>query len=117
MTNAQACRICSSLDTRPVVAREMMFGLRERFVYLECRNCGCLQIAAYPEDIGRHYPSHYYAFAEPSAELEAHPGLVRDLRRGCATGCSAVRQLSGADRSPVRRPGAGWRHGHWLRIT
>jgi len=31
--------------------REMMYGFRDEFIYIECSECGCLQIAEIPEDI------------------------------------------------------------------
>ena len=40
----------------------MMFGLRTKFEYCECGNCGCLQILAPPEDLSSYYPKNYYSF-------------------------------------------------------
>jgi SAM-dependent methyltransferase len=58
------CRICGNDENNvPVVAREMMFGLRDEFLYLECGGCGCLQIVDVPTDIGRYYPSAYYSLS------------------------------------------------------
>jgi SAM-dependent methyltransferase len=42
----------------------MMFGLRERFYYLECRTCGCLQISEYPDNLEKYYPNEYYSLSE-----------------------------------------------------
>lgn len=57
------CRICgNSQNNKTFVAKEMMLGLREEFLYYECSNCNCLQIAEFPEDMGRYYPSGYYSF-------------------------------------------------------
>jgi hypothetical protein len=55
------CRICNSdgLDL-PIELREAMFGTGETFQYERCSNCGCLQIAEPPADIGRYYPACYY---------------------------------------------------------
>jgi SAM-dependent methyltransferase len=39
----------------------MMFGLRDSFVYFQCAECGCLQIAEFPVDMSRYYPSSYYS--------------------------------------------------------
>lgn len=58
----KCCRICDSDDVQNFSAREMMFGLRDTFLYFECKNCGCVQIASYPEDVARFYPSDYYSF-------------------------------------------------------
>ncbi|MEX2582262.1 MAG: class I SAM-dependent methyltransferase [Gemmatimonadota bacterium] len=75
---AATCRICNATEVagRHRV-REMMFGLREVFDYLECGACGCLQIAEIPEDISKYYPPDYYAHQPQSAR---NP-VVRYLRR------------------------------------
>jgi len=44
----------------------MMFGTREAFAYVECGDCGCVQIAEIPEDLARFYPDGYYSFSPPS---------------------------------------------------
>lgn len=40
----------------------MMFGSREVFDYFECAECGTLQLAEFPADMGRHYPAEYFSF-------------------------------------------------------
>lgn len=58
-----SCRVCgNSPGNRRHVAREMMFGFRDTFAYVECAACGCLQIEAVPRDIERYYPKEYYSF-------------------------------------------------------
>jgi SAM-dependent methyltransferase len=55
---------------RVFAVREMMFGLRDVFDYVECGACGCLQIARAPADLSRYYPGEYYSYGrveEPSA--------------------------------------------------
>ncbi len=37
----------------------MQFGTREEFEYIECSNCGSLQIKSYPSDPGKYYPDDY----------------------------------------------------------
>jgi len=75
-----ACRICGGGDLTAFDAREMMFGLRDRFRYLECRSCGCVQIARYPDTLSAYYPSGYCAFqAEPARPEEAPPTLAQTL--------------------------------------
>ena len=60
---ATHCRICSSSNVgEPFLVREMMFGLREGFEYIECLSCGCIQILKYPADLSRFYPPDYYSF-------------------------------------------------------
>jgi 2-polyprenyl-3-methyl-5-hydroxy-6-metoxy-1,4-benzoquinol methylase len=60
---------------------EMMFGAQESFRYLECSNCGCLQLLDAPTELGRYYPSSYYSFRSKS-DSEAWNSRVRSsLRR------------------------------------
>jgi len=44
-----ACRICgNSVGNKTHAAREMMFGMRDVFHYLECASCGCVQLVDTP---------------------------------------------------------------------
>ena len=71
---SRACRICGNASHNRVVnAREMMFGMRERFEYLECSECGCLQLTDVPADLSRFYPENYYSL---EGELPAMDGQV-----------------------------------------
>lgn len=38
-----------------------MFGMRGAFPYLECSDCGTIQIQSIPEDMGLYYPDDYYS--------------------------------------------------------
>lgn len=61
-----SCKICGySGRNRIHSVREMMYGTRESFEYIECGYCGCIQISTIPDDISRHYPPDYYSFSEP----------------------------------------------------
>jgi len=65
MLMTRACEICQNpTSNRLHSAREMMFGTRERFNYLECRQCGCLQLVDVPADLGKYYPPGYYSFGD-----------------------------------------------------
>jgi SAM-dependent methyltransferase len=67
--SAPGCRICGNArDNRVHSVREFMFGTGERFDYVECAHCGCLQISEMPSDLASHYPSGYYAFRSPRGE-------------------------------------------------
>lgn len=60
------CRICSNGENNRLYSvREMMFGLREVFDYMECGRCGCLQICEIPASLQSYYGDGYYSFAEP----------------------------------------------------
>jgi len=58
-----ACQICGNVaGNRTHIAREMMFGLRDPFSYLECAQCGCVQLLEIPADMTRYYPPNYYSY-------------------------------------------------------
>jgi SAM-dependent methyltransferase len=75
------CRICGGAPKAHHVAREMMYGSRERFGYFECGTCGTLQIADIPADLARHYPAGYYSL---DGGLPKKPSLKRRLAAGWA---------------------------------
>ena len=80
-SSPRPCRICGGTEgNRELVAREMMYGTRERFPYLSCAGCGCLQIAELPGDLARHYPRDYFSFAAPP-DADAAGWPRRALRR------------------------------------
>lgn len=57
------CRICGNeRENRNLFAKEMMFGKRDVFEYLECTNCGCIQLVDIPNDWADYYPEDYYSF-------------------------------------------------------
>ncbi|MBA7518216.1 hypothetical protein ES705_10284 [subsurface metagenome] len=57
------CRVCGNTENNKIyLVREMMFGTRDEFEYVECSNCGCLQIKSFPGKISRYYPDEYNAF-------------------------------------------------------
>lgn len=42
---------------------EMIFGVKDEFIYFECSKCGCLQIAEIPSNMEKYYPQNlYYSF-------------------------------------------------------
>ena len=58
------CRICNNESgNRLHQVREMMFGLRDEFEYLECASCKCVQIVEVPASMSKYYPANYYSFA------------------------------------------------------
>lgn len=67
------CRICGNdKNNRIHTAREMMFGTRETFDYLECGTCGTIQIVKIP-DLRRHYPENYYSLtSDEKLYIEKH---------------------------------------------
>lgn len=59
------CKICSN-EFNNVLHKvpEMMYGTGEKYQYLECSVCGCLQIIDPPVEISEAYPADYYSFTE-----------------------------------------------------
>lgn len=64
------CKICGNTENnQSLKVREMMFGLREEFLYFQCSSCGCLQIAEQPKDMSKYYSSDfYYSFLSKTKE-------------------------------------------------
>ena len=59
------CQICSNnSNNKKLKVREMYFGTREEFDYLECSYCGCLQLLNLPKDYSVHYPKDYFTFQQ-----------------------------------------------------
>jgi SAM-dependent methyltransferase len=83
----QDCRVCgaSISGSRKHKVREMYFGSREWFSYVECSSCGSLQIEEIPPDLSRFYPANYYAQAAPAVYQENIVQRARYLLRGQLT--------------------------------
>jgi SAM-dependent methyltransferase len=102
------CRICDNADgNQTYVVREMMLGTRDPFVYFQCRQCACLQIERYPDDISRYYPADYYAFRSdrPAARLRLKDRLRAARERYLVFGTGLVGRCYAALRphSSLRR--------------
>ena len=56
------CQYCECNNPKKsYIVKEMMFGSKEPFEYLECASCGGLQISNIPQHISKYYPSNYYS--------------------------------------------------------
>ena len=74
---AAACEVCGNAQGNRVFgAREMMFGLREHFNYLECAACGALQLLEVPGDLSRFYPENYYSLLGAPSAVDRSPALT-----------------------------------------
>ncbi len=59
------CKICQNTEgNQTMIAREMMLGTRDQFLYFRCSVCGCLQIGEFPENIAEYYPENYYSYGK-----------------------------------------------------
>jgi SAM-dependent methyltransferase len=59
-----ACGICGNKEANKIYkTQEMMFGYKDKFNYLECGSCGCLQNIQIPENLESYYPKdEYYSY-------------------------------------------------------
>jgi len=63
-TSGLVCRICGNESgNKTHTTREMMFGTRDEFDYLECSQCKCLQIIEIPATMSKYYRDEYHSFA------------------------------------------------------
>lgn len=73
------CTICSNTQRNSTLwVREIMFGTDEIFRYLECADCGCLQLIDIPDNISNYYPKNYYSFID-SQNFKKYNKLKRTL--------------------------------------
>lgn len=89
------CQICgnSEHNTQHEV-REMMLGLRDKHTYVECADCGCLQLAQVPKNIQDYYPSEdYYSYDTIKAATGIKGALIKMRDRYAATGKCIIGKL------------------------
>src|SRR5262245_30781001 len=92
-STSRPCEVCGhTAGNKALVAREMMFGWKDEFEYVECGACGCLQLSNVPLDLNRYYPDDYY----PSIpEGTRTTGLKKLLWHWRASYCLTGRGLIG----------------------
>jgi len=62
------CKVCKNTEGHATFkVNEMMFGLRDEFLYFQCPRCECLQLADIPSDMSRYYPNDYYSYSSNSS--------------------------------------------------
>jgi len=92
----EKCRFCGGTGPfRRLEAREMMFGWRHVFAYLECGSCGSLQIERIPENLAEYYPKDYYSLAVPVAHTVVVPVLRRVWARWLVRSWSGLARRMG----------------------
>jgi SAM-dependent methyltransferase len=68
------CKVCQNTMGNSIFrVREMMFGLRESFAYMECSKCCCVQLVDAPADMSKYYPPEYYSLSESPEEIFHNP--------------------------------------------
>ncbi|MBK7630791.1 MAG: class I SAM-dependent methyltransferase [Ignavibacteriales bacterium] len=78
--NQLTCKICNGISKNKILkVREMYFGTREVFDYLECSNCGCLQLLNPPKNYSAHYPQDYFTYQQKhESKFKALLNRLRD---------------------------------------
>jgi SAM-dependent methyltransferase len=80
--STERCKVCDNTnDNRLYVAKEMMFGFRDEFEYIECSACGCLQLKTIPANIEKYYPDNYYSYASKGEDHMIQSSLPKKLKR------------------------------------
>lgn len=74
------CKVCGNSNGNKLYAvKEMQLGMRETFTYMECGNCGCMQLMDIPADLGKYYPNEGYYSFNRGLTLQK-PGLLRRIK-------------------------------------
>lgn len=72
------CRICGNNNRNiPHIVKEMMYGSMEDFKYIECAECGCLQLEDIPADMSKYYPYEYYSFSTKDVHLRQQSNFIK----------------------------------------
>jgi SAM-dependent methyltransferase len=101
MSNNGSCRVCGNIEKNKYHEfREMLFGTRDRFQYLECGSCSTIHLTQ-EVDLAKYYPQDYYSF-------EAIPDISsRSRARRFVT--SSVTQYLLAGKNVLGRVVSHWR--------
>jgi len=74
------CKVCgNSNGNKLYTVKEMQLGMRETFTYMECGNCGCMQLMDIPADLGKYYPNEGYYSFNRRLNLQK-PGMLRRIK-------------------------------------
>ena len=81
MIETGTCKVCdNTIGNKLHQIKEMQLGLREMFTYMECANCGCMQLVEIPADLGKYYPNEgYYSFNQ-GIEQRQKPDKLRKIK-------------------------------------
>jgi len=75
-----SCEICGNgVGNEVLKVREMYFGTRDEFDYLECSVCGCLQLINPPGDLSKYYPKNYFTYQQKvESKVKSYLNRFRD---------------------------------------
>ena len=79
------CTICGNgIKNSFYEAQEMMYGMHEKFSYLLCAECGCLQITEIPDNIQNYYDGQYYSYEQKENKPNPIKQKITNLRNNYA---------------------------------
>ena len=79
--SSDKCKVCgNSINNKFYQVKEMQLGLREMFTYMECANCGCLQLKDIPADLGKYYPNENYYSFNLGLDIKDKPDALRKIK-------------------------------------
>jgi SAM-dependent methyltransferase len=75
------CKICGNAhNNRLHQVKEMQLGVREMFTYLECGNCGLMQLQDIPDNLGKYYPNGGYYSFNRGLDIRPKADMLRKLK-------------------------------------
>jgi len=76
------CKICGNSENNKIhIAQERMFGFGGEFEYLECSNCGCIQLLNIPGDMAKYYPQDQYYSLSSGEKFTNKKSLSNTIRK------------------------------------
>ncbi len=77
----EICKVCGNETNNKLhQVKEMQLGLRKIFTYLECGNCGLMQLQNIPDDLGKYYPNEDYYSFNLGLSINQKPDLLRKIK-------------------------------------
>jgi SAM-dependent methyltransferase len=75
------CKVCSNeANNKLHQVKEMQLGLREMFTYMECANCGLMQLQEIPAGLGKYYPNEGYYSFNLGLDVRKKPDTLRKIK-------------------------------------
>lgn len=75
------CKVCGNEENNELhQIKEMQLGLREMFTYMECSNCGLMQLQDIPDNLGKYYPNEGYYSFNRGLDIRPKADILRKLK-------------------------------------
>nr|WP_297705521.1 class I SAM-dependent methyltransferase [uncultured Butyrivibrio sp.] len=87
---AHKCRLCGASGLfQSYLVKEMMIGTGDEFEYFVCADCGSIQIAEIPDNLGAYYGEKYYSYLFHTDNQEAFDTEIDERRKILDVGCGS----------------------------